>query len=171
MFVLYKMNHNHDQNLCIVFVTEIPTKTPNPDTYKTHTLSMTGASGKGVINSHKFEKDNFEKEKTEIITNQEYKRLIKNYKTKPYFNLFMFNIFNSKELLGKEKNKVYCILLFKNNVYIYHYVCTIDTIEEKKQLFKNVIEKSNMDIKNCSLIKINFNEEGKFKESNDEPLD
>jgi hypothetical protein len=162
---------NHYQDLCIVFVTEIPTKLPTKQTYKLNTLYSAGASGEGVINSHKFEKDNFEKEKTAITTNQEYEILMKHYKTKPYFNLFMFTIFDKTKLLGKEKNKLCCIILFKNNVYIYHYVCSIDTIEEKKQLFKNIIEKSNMDIKDCSLIKINFNEEGKFKESNDELFD
>ena len=158
-----------NQNQCIVFVNEIPTKLP--DYTRLDPQLHEGAFGNGVINSHKFEKNNFQKEKTAITTNQEYEILIKHYKNKPYFNLVMFTIFDKTKLLGKEKNKLCCIILFTNNVYIYHYICTIDTIEEKKQLFKNVIEKSNMDITTYSLIKINFNEKGIFKESNDELFD
>jgi hypothetical protein len=154
--------------LCIVFVTEKPTQPPDYD--KTNTTDTTGASGKGVINSHAFTKQTLLEHKTVIITIQDYEDLEQIYKTKPYFNLFRFDIFDTEKRLSTDKSKLCCLIIFLNDVYSYHYVCAIDTIEETKQRFKNIIEKNNMGIKNYSLLKINFNEDGKFTASNDEPL-
>ena len=154
--------------LCIVFVTEPPT---NQHVYDK--TGATGASGEGVINSHAFTKKTLLEHKTVIIPIQKYKNLEQNYKNKPYFNLVnlvRFDIFNFKKRLSKDKSKLCCLIIFLNDVYSYHYVCDIDTIEETKQRFKNIIEKNNMGIKNYSLLKLNFDEEGKFIESNEDPL-
>ena len=105
-----------------------------------------------------------------MITNQEYEILKDIYQTKPYFNLVMFYIYNTNNYLGKDKNKLCCMILFINDVYSYHYICTIDTIEDKTQHIKNIITKGNMHIKECSLIKITFNEDGSFHNYIDEPL-
>ena len=157
--------------LCIVFVTELPTRKPVCNkTGTTGATDATGASGEGVINSHAFTKKTLLEHKTLIITIQDYEKIKDSYKTKPYFNLLRFDIFDTKKLLVKEKNKLCCMILFMNDVYSYHYVCAIDTIEETKQRFKNIIEKNNMGIKNYSLLKLNFDEEGKFNASNEEPL-
>jgi len=152
--------------LCIVFVTELPTRKPVCN--KTGTIGATGASGEGDINSHAFTKKTLLEHKTVIIPIQNYEE----YKL-PYFNLvnlFMFTIFDKTQFPGKDKSKLCCLIIFMNDVYSYHYVCAIDTIEETKQRFKNIIEKNNMGIKNYSLLKLNFDEEGKFTASNDEPL-
>ena len=157
-----------NQNQCIVFVNEIPTKLP--DYTRLDTQLHEGASGNGVINLHTFTKTTFMKKKTAIITEQEYKELTYMYQTKPYFNLVMFDIYNTNNYLGKDKNKLCCMILFINDVYSYHYICTIDTIEDKTQHIKNIITKGNMNIKKCSLIKITFNEDGSFNDFMDEPL-
>ena len=158
--------------LCIVFVTELPTR--KPDCNKTNTTGATGAtdatdaSGEGVINSHAFTKQTFLEQKTAIITIQDYEE----YKL-PYFNLVnlvRFDIFDTEKRLSTDKSNLCCLIIFMNDVYSYHYVCAIDTIEETKQRFKNIIEKNNMGIKNYSILKLNFDEEGKFTASNDEPL-
>ena len=157
--------------LCIVFVTELPTRKPVCNkTGTTGATDATGASGEGVINSHAFTKKTLLEQKTAIITIQNYKNLEQNYKTKPYFNLLRFDIFDTEKRLSTDKSKLCCLIIFLNDVYSYHYVCAIDTIEETKQRFKNIIEKNNMGIKNYSLLKLNFNEDGKFTASNDEPL-
>lgn len=156
------------QNLCIVFVNEIPKKLP--DYTKLDQSLLTGASGKGVINPDAFTKKTFLQQKTTIITKQDYEDLEQIYKTKPYFNLFRFDIFDTEKSLSTDKSKLCCIILFINDIYSYHYVCAIDTIEKTKQRFKNIIEKNNMGSKNYSLLKINFDEYGKFTASNDEPL-
>jgi len=154
--------------LCIVFVTELPTRKPVCN--KTGTIGATGASGEGVINSHAFTKKILLEQKTAIITIQNYKNLEQNYKTKPYFNLIRFDIFDTEKRLSTDKSKLCCLIIFMNDVYSYHYVCAIHTIEETKQRFKNIIEKNNMGIKNYSLLKLNFDEDGKFNASNEEPL-
>ena len=157
--------------LCIVFVTELPTRKPVCNkTGTTGATDATGASGEGVINSHAFTKKTFLQQKTTIITKQDYEDLEQIYKTKPYFNLLRFDIFDTEKRLSTDKSKLCCLIIFLNDVYSYHYVCAIDTIEETKQRFKNIIEKNNMGIKNYSLLKLNFNEDGKFTASNDEPL-
>ena len=156
------------QNQCIIFVNEIPTKLP--DYTNLETQLHKGASGNGVINSNPFTKKTFKEKKTAIITNQEYEILKDIYQTKPYFNLVMFDIYNTNNYLGKDKNKLCCMILFINDVYSYHYICTIDTIEYKTQHIKNIIIKGNMHIKECSLIKITFNEDGSFNDFIDEPL-
>ena len=176
------------QYLCIVFVTEKPTVLPyyKIDTDKakdatgatgatdatgaTSATSATSASGEGVINSYAFTKKTLLENKTEIITIQDYEELEKLYKNKPYFNLFMFTIFDTKKRLLKDKSQLCCLIIFMNDVYSYHYVCNIDTIEESKQSIKDIIHRNNMDIKTCSLMKINFNENGTFKAFNDEPF-
>ena len=122
--------------LCIVFVTEIPTNQPVYD--KTDT---TDASGEGVINSHAFTKKTLLEHKTVIITIQNYEEYKLPYKTKPYFNLLRFDIFDTEKRLSTDKSKLCCLIIFLNDVYSYHYVCAIDTIEETKQRFKNIIEK------------------------------
>jgi len=157
--------------LCIVFVTELPTRKPVCN--KTGTIGATGstgASGEGVINSNAFIKKTFLEQKSEIIKIQDYEKLKDIYKTKPYFNLIRFDIFDTEKRLSTDKSKLCCLIIFMNDVYSYHYVCAIDTIEETKQRFKNIIEKNNMGIKNYSILKLNFDEEGKFTASNDEPL-
>ena len=157
--------------LCIVFVTELPTRKPVCNkTGTTGATDATGASGEGVINSHAFTKKTLLEHKTLIITIQDYEKIKDSYKTKPYFNLLRFDIFDTEKRLSTDKSKLCCLIIFLNDVYSYHYVCAIDTIEETKQRFKNIIEKNNMGIKNYSLLKLNFDEEGKFKESNEEPL-
>ena len=81
--------------LCIVFVTELPTRKPVCN--KTGTIGATGASGEGVINSHAFTKKTLLEHKTLIITIQDYEELKQIYQTKKtYFNLFMFTIFDKK---------------------------------------------------------------------------
>lgn len=161
--------------LCIVFVTEKPTGKPTgkPVCNKTGTIGATGAtgaSGEDDINSHAFTKKTLLEHKTVIIPIQNYKEYKLPYKTKPYFNLFRFDIFDTEKRLSKDKSKLCCLIIFMNDVYSYHYVCAIDTIEETKQRFKNIIEKNNMGIKNYSILKLNFNEDGKFTASNDDPL-
>jgi hypothetical protein len=161
--------------LCIVFVTELPTRKPVCNKTETigatDTTGATGASGEGVINSHAFTKKTLLEHKTLIITIQDYEELKQIYQTKKtYFNLFMFTIFDKTQFPGKDKSKLCCLIIFMNDVYSYHYVCAIDTIEETKQRFKNIIEKNNMGIKNYSLLKLNFDEDGKFNASNEEPL-
>jgi len=162
------------QYLCIVFVTEKPKELPyyKIDTDKakdaTEGTDATSASGEGVINSHAFTKKTLLENKTEIITIQDYKELEYIYKNKPYFNLFMFTIFDTKKLLSTDKSQLCCLIIFMNDVYSYHYVCNIDTIEESKQSIKDIIHRNNMDLKTCSLMKINFHENGKFTTSNDE---
>ena len=51
-----------NQNQCIVFVNEIPTKLP-PDYTRLDTQLHEGASGNGVINLHTFTKTTFMKKK------------------------------------------------------------------------------------------------------------
>ena len=82
----------------------------------------------------------------------------------------MFTIFDTKKRLSTDKSQLCCLIIFMNDVYSYHYVCNIDTIEESKQSIKDIIHRNNMDLKTCSLMKINFHENGKFTTSNDEPL-
>jgi hypothetical protein len=110
------------------------------------------------------------KEKTAIITKQKYEELTDIYQSKPYFNLVMFDIYNKNEYLDKYKKQLCCIILFNSSVYSYHYICSIDTIEDTKQDIKNLMITKNMDIQKYSAIKITFNEDGSFNNSIDEPL-
>ena len=158
-----------NQNQCIVFVNEIPSKLP-PDYTRLDPQLHKGASGNGVPNLHIFTKKTFMEKKTAIITEQEYEALKEMYLTKRNFNLVMFAIYNTNNYLGKDKKNLCCMILFINDVYNYHYVCTIDTIEDKTHHIKNIITKGNMHIKECSLIKITFNEDGSFNDFSDEPL-
>jgi hypothetical protein len=170
------------QDLCILFVTKIPTKLPklsqlssNNELVKT---LLTGASGEDensfIINNHTFTNTNLLIEKTVITTNEKYEELLDIYQNNPYYNLVMFTILNIHNYLELDKNKLCCIILFKNNVYSVHYICTIDTIEEKKTHIIKCITKcittETMEKQNYSALKINFNEDGSFKDSIDEPL-
>jgi len=165
------------QDLCILFVTEIPTKLPKLPKLSSNTeldkTLLTGASGEDknsfIINKHTFTNTNLLIEKTLITTNEKYEKLLDIYHN-PYFNLVMFNILNIHNYLELDKNKLCCIILFKNNVYSVHYICTIDTIEDKKIHIIKHITTENMDIQNYSALSITFNEDGTFKHSNDELL-
>jgi hypothetical protein len=166
-----------DQTKCLVFVTKIPTTLPDSTKVDPHLCegaSGEGASGEGIINLNTFTTQSLMLPKTAMITLEEYERLKDMYltqpKTQPCVNLVMFTIYNKNNYLEKDKHKLCCILLFKNSVYSYHYLCTIDTIEEKKQHIKHIITTGNMNITNYSTIKITFNEDGTFKDSNDELL-
>ena len=72
--------------LCIVFVTELPTRKPVCNKTETigatDTTGATGASGEGVINSHAFTKKTLLEHKTLIITIQNYEELKQIYQTK-----------------------------------------------------------------------------------------
>jgi hypothetical protein len=156
------------QNLCIVFVNEIPTKLP--DYTKLDQSLLTGASGKGVINLKSFTNKTLVKEKTAIITKQKYEELIDIYQSKPYLNLVMFDIYNKNYYLDKDKKQLCCIILFISSVYCYHYICYIDKFEETKKDIKKLIITKNMVIQKYSAIKITFNEDGTFNNYIDEPL-
>ena len=158
-----------NQNQCIVFVNEIPTKLP-PDYTRLDPQLHKGASGNGVLNLHIFTKKTFMEKKTAIITEQEYEALKEMYLTKRDFNLVMFAIYNTNNYLGKDKHNLCCMILFINDVYNYHYVCTIDKFEETKKDIKKLIITKNIVIQKYSAIKITFNEDGSFNDFIDEPL-
>ena len=162
-----------DQTKCLVFVTKIPTTLPDSTKVDTHLCegaSGEGASGEGIINLNTFTTQNLILSKTLITTNEKYEELLDIYQNNPCVNLVMFTIYNKNNYLEKDKHKLCCILLFKNNVYSYHYLCTIDTIEEKKQHIKHIITNETMNTTTYSAIKITFNEDGTFKDSNVELL-
>ena len=125
-----------DHTKCLVFVNELPKKVPDSTKVDPHLCE--GASGEGIINQNIFTTQSLMLQKTAITTNEKYERLKDMYltqpKTQPCVNLVMFTI-NIHNYLEIDKHKLCCILLFKNNVYSLHYICTIDTIEEKKTTY------------------------------------
>lgn len=161
-----------DQTKCLIFVTKIPTTLPDSTKVDPHLCE--GASGEGIINLNTFTTKSLILPKTAMITLEEYERLKDMYltqpKTQPCVNLVMFTIYNKNNYLEKDKHKLCCILLFKNSVYSLHYLCTIDTIEEKKQQLQKLIRSETMNITTYSAIKITFNADGTCKDSNDELL-
>ena len=170
------------QDLCILFVTKIPTKLPKLPKLSSNTelvkTLLTGASGEGensfIINNHTFTNTNLLIEKTVITTNEKYEELLDIYHNNPYYNLVMFTILNIHNYLELDKNKLCCIILFKNSVYSVHYICTIDTIKDTKTHITKHITKhittETMDNTNYLALTITFNEDGTFKNSNDELL-
>lgn len=161
------------QDLCILFVTKIPTKLPKLPNLSSNTELdkplLTGASGESensfIINKHTFTNTNLLIKKTVITTTEKYEELLDIYQNNPYYNLVMFNILNIHNYMKIDKNKLCCIILFKNSVYSLHYICTIDTIEDKKLDIKKLITTENMENQTYSAKKITFNEDGTFKDS------
>ena len=161
------------QDLCILFVTKIPTKLPKLPNLSSNTELdkpfLTGVSGESensfIINKHTFTNTNLLIKKTVITTTEKYEELLDIYQNNPYYNLVMFNILNIHNYLEIDKNKLCCIILFKNSVYSLHYICTIDTIEDKKLDIKKLITTENMENQTYSAKKITFNEDGTFKDS------